>query len=209
MKDIELRLVKENEFGEIENVVRESFWGVFRPGCVEHFIVHRARENNWLVKALDYCITKNGKIIGHIMYTHANIILNNGVDQDVLVLGPVCILPKYQKQGYGSKLINHTLSLATQYGYGAVVVVGNPKLFGKFEFIPAQNRQICYATIGKDKPAPFFLIKELQHGYLQKTSGIFEPTEAFNVTMDEALEFDKNFAPKQQTKQKNKITIKI
>ena len=209
MKKIEIKLVNQNEFKETENVVRESFWGVFRPGCVEHFILHRARENNLLVKALDYCVKINDKIIGHIMYSHANIILNNGVDQDVLVLGPVCILPEYQKKGYGSQLINFTLSLATQYGYGAVVVVGNPKLFAKFGFIPAQQKQINYAKTGKDKPSPFFLVKELQHGYLAKTSGTFVPTEVFDISIDEATEYDKNFTPKAQKIHNNKITIKI
>ncbi|MBQ7603001.1 MAG: N-acetyltransferase [Clostridia bacterium] len=209
MENIEIRLVKQNEYNEVENVVRQAFVGVYRPNCVEHYIVHRARENGWLVGALDYCITCDNKIIGHIMFSHANIMQENGIDQDVLVLGPVCILPQYQRKGFGTQLINHTLSLATKYGYGAVVAIANPKIFLPLGFVPAQTKNIYYKKLGKDKPAPFFLIKELQNGYLNKGGGIFCPTDVFNVSMDEVALFDKNFAPKEQIKKSNKIIIKI
>jgi len=209
MEKVEIRLVKKDEYHDIENVVRESFWGVYRPNCVEHYIVHQAHENNQMVGALDYCMTLDDKPIGYIMYSHASIRTNAGLDQDVLVLGPVCVLPAYQRKGYGSQLIEHTLSLATQYGYGAIVVVGNPKFFEKFGFVPAQQKDIHYSTLGKDKPAPFFLLKELQHGYIAKTTGLFVPTQVFAVTMDEVAQFDKNFAPKTQNSHNNKITIKI
>ncbi len=209
MENVEIRLVKENEYNIIDNVVRDSFFGVFRPGCVEHFIVNRARENNWLVKAIDFCITLNKKIIGHIMFSHANIVLENGLDKDILVLGPVCILPEYQKQGFGTQLINYALSTATKYQYGAIAVVGNPKFFARFGFVPAKQYNIYYSKLTKDQPAPFFMIKELQNGYLDGTSGVFEPTEVFSTSLDEVEQFDKQFTPKEKSAQKNKITIKI
>ena len=209
MENIEIKLVEENEFAEVENVVRNSFWNVFRPGCVEHFLVHRARENNWLVRALDYCITKNNKIIGHIMFSHANILLDSGFDKDILVLGPVCIIPEEQRKGYGQKLVQTTLSLAMKYGYGAVAVVGNPKFFEKVGFEPAENFNLHYAKLERDKPAPFFLVKELQNGFFDDTSSTFEPNEVFAVTMDEVEEYDKNFEPKEKSKKTNKIVVKI
>ena len=209
MENFEIRLVKENEFFEVENVVRNSFWNVFRPGCVEHFLVHRARENNWLVNALDFCIVKNNKIIGYAMFSHANILLDSGIDKDVLVLGPVCIIPEEQHKGFGTQLLNHAVNTAQKYGYGALAVVGNPKFFAKFGFEPAKNFNIYYSKLTRDKPAPFFLVKQLQNGYLNFSASTFEPNEVFAVTLDEAEEFDKNFEPKEKAKNKNKITIKI
>ena len=209
MENIEIRLVKETEFNTVENVVRDCFYGLFRPRCVEHFIVHRARENGWLVKATDYCITLDGQIVGHIMYTHANILLDNGLDKDVLVLGPICILPQHQKKGLGTKLAQFTLDLATKYGYGAVVAIGNPKFFGKLGFVPAKQYNIYYAKLSRDKPAPFFMVRELQPGYLDDTDATFEPSEVFAVTMDEVEQFDKNFEQKQGTAKSNKIVVKI
>lgn len=209
MENIEIRLVKENEYKEVENVVRNSFGNVFRPGCVEHFIVHNAREKGWLVKALDYCVIKDNKIVGHIMYSHANILLDNGFDKDILVLGPVCIAPEEQRRGLGKQLVQTTLSLAQKYGYGAVAVIGNPKFFSCVGFEPAVNFNIYYSKLPRDKPAPFFLIKELQNGYLDDTAADFEPNEIFDVTLDEVEEFDKNFEPKQKSQKKNKIVVKI
>ncbi len=209
MENIEIRLVRENEYKEVENVVRNSFWNVFRPGCVEHFILHKARENNWLVRALDYCITKDDKIIGHIMYSHANILLDNGFDKDILVLGPVCILPEEQRKGYGQKLVQTTLSLALKYGYSAVAVVGNPKFFEKLGFEPAKNFNLYYSKLDRNKPTPFFLVKELQTGFFDDTSADFEPSEVFAVTMDEVENFDKEFETKQKSQKTNKIVVKI
>ncbi len=209
MENVTIRLVNENEYTDIEKVVRQSFWGLYRPGCVEHFIVHQAREKNWLIKALDYCITVDNNIVGHVMYTHANIRLNNGLDKDVLVLGPICILPQYQRKGLGKQLLDFTLNLATKYGYGAVVVIGNPKFFGKVNFVPAKNYNIYYSKLPKDKPAPFFMIRELQAGYLDDTNATFEPNEAYSVTMDEVDQFDKIFDAKDKTTKSNKIVVKL
>ena len=143
------------------------------------------------------------------MYSHANILMDNGFDKDILVLGPVCILPEEQKKGLGQKLVQTTLSLAMKYGYGAVAVVGNPKFFEKLGFEPAENFGIYYSKVSRDKPAPFFLIKELQTGFFEDTAADFEPNEVFSVSLDEVEEFDKNFEPKEKSKKTNKIVVKL
>ena len=114
-----------------------------------------------------------------------------------------------QKKGLGQKLVQTTLSLAQKYGYGAVVVVGNPKFFSKMGFVPANEYNVFYAKLDRTKPAPFFLIKELQNGYFDDTAADFEPNEVFGVTLDEVEEFDKNFEPKEKSQKKNKIVVKI
>ena len=46
MKDsIIIRTEKEKEYREVENLVRESFWNVYRPGCLEHYVLHQLRKD--------------------------------------------------------------------------------------------------------------------------------------------------------------------
>ena len=37
--DYVIRLEKKKDYREVENLVRESFWNVYRPGCLEHYVL--------------------------------------------------------------------------------------------------------------------------------------------------------------------------
>ena len=52
--NIIIRLEQENEYCEVENLVRESFWNVYRPGCLEHYVLHQLRKDVAFVKELDF-----------------------------------------------------------------------------------------------------------------------------------------------------------
>ena len=40
-----VRLEKESDYRAVENLVRESFWNVYRPGCSEHYVIHVLRDD--------------------------------------------------------------------------------------------------------------------------------------------------------------------
>ena len=44
-ENINIRLERENEYHVVENLVRESFWNVYRPGCLEHYVLHQLRND--------------------------------------------------------------------------------------------------------------------------------------------------------------------
>jgi predicted N-acetyltransferase YhbS len=44
--DYIIRLEKKEDYREIESLVRESFWNVYRPGCNEHYVIHVLREDS-------------------------------------------------------------------------------------------------------------------------------------------------------------------
>ena len=62
--DIIIRTERENDYREVENLVRESFWNVYAPGCTEHFVLKRLRDCADFVPELDFVMEKDGKIIG-------------------------------------------------------------------------------------------------------------------------------------------------
>lgn len=49
-----IREEKKEDYREVENLVRESFWNVYRPGCSEHFVIHVLRDDPAFVKELDF-----------------------------------------------------------------------------------------------------------------------------------------------------------
>ena len=52
--DYIIRLENNNEHREVENLVRESFWNVYRPGCTEHYVLHQLRNDPAFVPGLDF-----------------------------------------------------------------------------------------------------------------------------------------------------------
>ena len=48
--DITIRIERKEEYREVENLIRESFWNVYRPGCSEHYVIHVLREDPAFVK---------------------------------------------------------------------------------------------------------------------------------------------------------------
>ena len=84
---------------EVENLVRESFWNVYRPGCLEHYVLHVLREDPAFVKELDFVMEKDGVIIGQNMFMRAVIASDDGRQIPILTMGPICIKPELKRQG--------------------------------------------------------------------------------------------------------------
>ena len=61
---ITIRLESKEEYREVEGLIRESFWNVYRPGCSEHYVIHVLREDPAFIKELDLVIEENGRLIG-------------------------------------------------------------------------------------------------------------------------------------------------
>ena len=108
---MKIRLETENDYLEVENLVRNSFWNVYRPGAFEHYIVHHLRNDESFINDLAYVIECDGKIRGHINYS-VGFIEYGDEKMDAVVLGPIAIDKDYQNMGLGSKLIEYTLYLA-------------------------------------------------------------------------------------------------
>lgn len=51
--NIVIRSEEKGEYHEVENLVRESFWNVYRPGCMEHYVLHQLRKDAAFVPELD------------------------------------------------------------------------------------------------------------------------------------------------------------
>ena len=68
-----IRVEEPRDFKTVENLTRDSFWNVYRPGCTEHFVLHCYRNNPDFIRELSLVMEKDGKIIGHIMFSKAEL----------------------------------------------------------------------------------------------------------------------------------------
>ena len=196
--DYIIRLERKEEYREVENLVREAFWNVYRPGCLEHYVLNQLRNDPDFVHELDFVLEKDGKIIGQNMFVRARISADNGKDIPIMTMGPICIAPGFQKLGYGKVLLDYSIEQAAALGCGALCFEGNIGFYGKSGFSYAGNFGLRYHGLPEDADASFFLCKELVPGYLDGISGVYAPPSGYFVDEQNAEDFDRQFPPKEK-----------
>ena len=198
--NLNIRLENETEYREVENLVRESFWNVYRPGCLEHFVLHELRKDPDFVPELDLVLEKDGKNIGQNMFMRAVIQSDDDRKIPIMTMGPIGILPEFKRMGYGKYLLDHSLERAAELGCGALCFEGNIDFYGKSGFRPASEFGIRYHGLPEGEDASFFLCRELIPGYLDGITGEYTPPKGYFVDEKAAEEIDKMFPPKEKLK---------
>lgn len=198
--DCVIRSEKKDDYKEVENLVREAFWNVYRPGCSEHYVIHVLRNDPAFVKELDFVMERDGRLIGQNMFMNTVIDADDGKKIPVLTMGPICIAPEYKRRGYGKKLLDFSLEKATALGFGAVLFEGNIGFYGKSGFDYARNFNIRYHDLPEDADDSFFLCKELIPGYLNGISGVYRTPQGYYVKDSDVEEFDKGFPARKKLK---------
>ena len=196
--DYTIRLEKAEDYREVENLVRESFWNVYRPGCSEHFVIHVLRDDPAFVKELDFVMEQNGVLIGQNMFMRTVINADDGRVIPVLTMGPIGITPELKRKGYGKKLLDYSLEKATAMGFGAVLFEGNIGFYGHSGFTYARSFGIRYHDLPEGADDSFFLCKELIPGFLDGITGVYQTPRGYYVDDADVEKFDKAFPHKEK-----------
>ena len=196
--DVILRLEETRDHRAVENLVREAFWNVYRPGCSEHYVIHVLRDDPAFVKELDFVMEKDGTLIGQKMFMRTLIRGDDGRDVPVLTMGPIGITPALKRRGYGKLLLDFSLEQAAALGYGAVLFEGNIAFYGKSGFTYARNFSIRYHDLPEGADDSFFLCRELIDGYLAGVTGVYQTPMGYYVDDADVEAFDKAFPPKEK-----------
>ena len=195
-----IRLEKKEEYRQVESLVRESFWNVYRPGCLEHYVLHRLRSDPDFVPELDFVMEQNGTLIGQNVFMRAIIRADDGREIPIMTMGPICIAPERKRQGYGKILLDYSLEQASRLGCGALCFEGNIDFYGKSGFTYASEFGIRYHGLPEGADASFFLCRELIPGYLKGITGVYATPRAYFVDEAEAEAFDRAFPPREKRK---------
>lgn len=193
--NINLRLECPVDYRESEEVMREAFWNYYAPGCDEHYLLHIMRDSPNFVPELDYIAISEGKIVGVVVFLKSFIIADDGNKYEVLSMGPIAVLPHYQRMGIGRKLITHTRDLAAQMGYRAILLCGEPDYYSKVGFVTAERFSI---RTSENKFFAALHVCSLYPGALEDVSGRYYEDAIYNIDLDKSVEFDCSFPKKER-----------
>jgi predicted N-acetyltransferase YhbS len=188
--NIKIRLEKEKDHQEVENMTREAFWDLHQPGCDEHLLVHKLRKAEAFIPELDFVAELDHQVVGNIMYSRARVIDGKGLEHEVLTFGPLSVLPSHQRLGVGSALVKHTLKLAEEMGFKAIIIFGHPEYYHRFGFANAERFHITTSDGANFEP---FMALELYEGALRGIEGRFYEDAVFKTDPAELETFDKGF----------------
>lgn len=197
MQNIIIRNETPADYRTVENLTREAFWNVYRPGCLEHYVLHTFRTDPAFVPELDLVMEKDGEIMGHVMYVRSAIKTDDGRTIPIMTFGPISIAPQFKRQGYGKVLLEYSMEKAKEMGAGALAITGNIDFYGKSGFVVSKNRGVRYED---DPDADYFLIAELEPGFLNGITGTYKDPDGYFVDENEAEAFDAAFPPKEKLK---------
>jgi len=204
--NLNIRLETPADYRVVEYLTREAFWGMSRPTCDEHYLVHLLRDSTAFVPKLNFVAeipkadskskdpflcTESGVIIGNVMYSKSKIIAKDGLETEILTFGPLSVLPEYWDKGVGSKLMRHSIAEAKRLGYRAIAFYGHPDYYPRFGF---QNAAAFGITTSDGKNFDALMAMELYDGALDGISGVFHEDEVFVLCGKETPEQKAYFA---------------
>lgn len=186
-------------------MVREAFWNVYRPGCMEHYVLHCYRNDPDFVPQLDFVMELDGKTIGQVIYVRSHIDCDDGRKTEIMTFGPICIAPEYKRKGYGKILLDYSMEKAKEKGAGALAITGNIDFYGKSGFVPAKTKGVRYSF---DPDADYLLIKELRSGFLDGITGTYTDPKGYFVCENDPegfSEYEKTFPYKEKERTDTQI----
>ena len=196
-----IRLEETKDYREVENLTREAFWNVYRPGCTEHYVLNQYRTNPDFIPKLDFVMERlrvgdgtsgmeDNKIIGHVMFSKAEIILDDGTHFPSWTFGPISIHPDYKRKGYGLKLLKYAIDKAKEMGIGLLQMEGNNVFYKHAGFDLASKMKIHYHAEPRDSEVPYFLAQELIPGYWGNREGTYCPPKGYFVADENPEAFE-------------------
>ncbi len=185
--EMKIRCEEQTDYHRVEEITRKAFWNLYIPGCNEHYLVHVMRSHTDFLPELDLVIEVDNQIIGNIMYTKTKLIDEAGEEKDILTFGPVCILPEYQRCGYGKKLIAYSFEKAAALGYDVIVIFGNPGNYVSRGFKSCKRYNVC---IENGTYPSAMMVKELKPGVLDGRKWVYHQSPVFEIDEQEAERFD-------------------
>lgn len=118
-----------NDASIITEITEKAFATLEVSDHSEQFVVIALRKAGALTVSL--VAELEGRVVGHIAFSPVK--MSDGTP-DWFGLGPVSVLPDYQKQGIGKALIYEGLERLKSLGARGCCLVGHPEYYPKFEF---------------------------------------------------------------------------
>ncbi len=195
--DIIIRLEEEKDYRRVEEVTKLAFSELDRIargqiGCpYEHWMVNELRKRDGILE-LSLVAEVASEIVGHIICSKAEV-KTADTKLPVLNIGPISVLPEYQRKGVGKALIQTMIEKAIKLGYGAILFFGRPEYYPQFGF---KEASVFGVADSEGYNYPSFMGMELVLGYMEKVrGGRFYESDIYNdeLNRETVKVFDEEF----------------
>jgi predicted N-acetyltransferase YhbS len=193
--NIKIRSEEERDYHAVENLTREAFWNLYFPGCSEHYLVHTMRNHPDFIKELAFVAELDGELIGNIMYTRAWLLDAENQKKEIVSFGPLSVLPRYQRKGVGSALIEHSIRHVVRRSIDGIVIFGDPHNYCKHGFKSGKDLNI--SDMNGEYPYGMLAL-ELKENALSGNKWKYVYSDLYNINEEELGEFDRAFARKEK-----------
>lgn len=208
LRGVTIRLEQPDEQRAVEELTREAFWNVYKPGCVEHYVLHRYRSHPDFIPQLNFVMLLGDQLIGHVMFSKAQIVRTDGTALQAWTFGPISIAPDYKRQGYGLLLLQYAMEKARAMGIGVLCMEGNIDFYRHAGFVLASSLHIHYHGEPAESDVPYFLAQELIPGYLNGVEGTYHTPPCYFIADEDEADFqafEATFAPKEKALRKGQL----
>lgn len=208
---IKIRNEDPKDFRQVEELAREVFWNLFAPGANEHYVIHKMRNHKDYIKDLTFVAEMDDEIVGAIFYTKSKVIKDNKEEYKTISFGPVFVSPLHQRKGIGRKLITHSINIAKEMGFSAILILGYPHHYEPYGFLGSKKYNISSIDGNYYKG---LMALPLGKDLLKDVSGYVVFSDVFEVHEEEVNKYDRTFPPKEKKYQQSqddyqKISIEI
>ncbi|MEL6673213.1 MAG: N-acetyltransferase [Bacteroidota bacterium] len=121
------------DYAQVESLIGAAFADVPYSDQSEPQLVARLRQGKEFQPQLSLVATQQEILVGHILFTPI-LVEGSRQHQGLLALAPVSVLPAFQGQGIGGKLIQRGHEIARELGYRGVVLVGHETYYPRFGY---------------------------------------------------------------------------
>ncbi|TGG95443.1 N-acetyltransferase [Natronospirillum operosum] len=143
--DIQIRSESPADIEQIHGVTEQAFANAPHSDHTEQHIVDALRRSEALT--ISQVAEVDGEVIGHVAISPVSI--SSGAI-GWFGLGPISVLPEFQGQGAGSRLMKSALAELAAMGAAGCVVLGDPGYYGRFGF------RVVDGLVFPDVPAEYF-----------------------------------------------------
>ena len=193
MTNLIIRPEQPVDYSPMENLIRDAFWDVYRPGASEHLLIHTLRSHPSFLPEFSFIAELDGQLAGGIWYAMCAIERANGSRIPIPTFGPIGVAPALQKCGVGSALIRHTVPLVKAAGHPGIVIFGDPAYYGRFGFTPGRDAGIA-ACDGNF----YDVLQLLRFDSDADLAGCYQESEPYQIQQDEVDAFEIWFPPREK-----------